>query len=135
MDDRASMIRALDGPGPRLGGEWRQFIDRVRHATWKNGTSTSVSALSRATQFLPGFATKTQSRPAIRVLAPVEFPIGGKRAIRRFTGGDSKNTNGNSVMLRIDYGRSRTILTGDLNKKSQQALLRDYAGRDAGVRV
>ncbi|HRH96710.1 MAG TPA: hypothetical protein PLB55_12280, partial [Prosthecobacter sp.] len=64
----------------------------------------------------------------IKVLAPVEFDIDGKAAIRRFPGGDSKNTNGNSIMLRVDFGRTRTILTGDLNKSSQTWLLKDYEG-------
>lgn len=129
LSDRDSLNRALDGPGPRLAGEWRQFMEVVRTAQWKNGNPTTVNALSHASRFLPGFETKTQSRPMIKVLAPVEFEINGKPAIRRFTGGDSQNTNGNSIMLRIDFGRSRTILTGDLNKKSQASLIHDYAGQ------
>jgi hypothetical protein len=63
------------------------------------------------------------------VLAPVEFEVGGKPALRRFTGGDSINTNGRSVLLRVDYGRARIVLTGDLNTASQEALLEDYAGQ------
>ena len=100
----------------------------VLTSTWKSNKPTTVNALSHSDHFVPGFETKTDASPALRVLGPVEFTIGGKPAIRRFTGGDSQNTNGNSIMLRVDYGRTRTILTGDLNKQSQAALVKDYAG-------
>ena len=32
-------------------------------------------------------------------------------------------------MLRVDYGRTRVLLTGDLNRVSQAAILRAYTGR------
>jgi hypothetical protein len=32
-------------------------------------------------------------------------------------------------MLRVDYGRTRVLLTGDLNRASQHSLLEDYAGQ------
>ncbi len=128
MSSRASLMRGLNGPGPKLVGEWRQFLEKVSKSKWKDGSNTGVSALLHSHGFLPGFETKSANRPAIRVLGPVEFDVNGKSAVRRFTGGDSQNTNGNSIMLRVDYGRTRTILTGDLNKKSQRALVDDYAG-------
>lgn len=49
--------------------------------------------------------------------------------MRRFPGSDSQNTNGVSLLLRVDYESTRVLLTGDLNKASQHALLEDYRGR------
>jgi len=55
-------------------------------------------------------------------MGPVEYIINGQPALKDF-GSEPKNTNGNSVLLRVDYDHARILLTGDLNKKSQQHLL------------
>ena len=130
LGDRASLSAALSGEGgaPTLAGEWRSFFECVHASKTRFGEPTPVARLSTATELLPGFEGG-DGEPAIRVLGPVEFDIAGKPAIRRFAGADSQQTNGNSVLLRIDYGRSRILLTGDLNRAAQRALLADYADR------
>lgn len=128
MGDRADVARALNGTGPQLGGEWAKFMATVRDAAWTDGTPTMIQRLSHATDLLPGFSTNNGDGPAVHVLGPVEFTINGGPAIRRFGSEQSQNTNGCSILLRVDYGRTRTLLTGDLNKKSQKALLDDYTG-------
>jgi hypothetical protein len=59
----------------------------------------------------------------------VEFDDNGGPLLRRFPGRDSQNTNGVSLLLRVDFGRARILLTGDLNRQSQAKLLEDYSGR------
>ena len=59
----------------------------------------------------------------------MHFEIGGQPAVRCYPGGNLQNTNGNSILLRLDFGAVRILLTGDLNKASQSTLLRDYEGR------
>ncbi|MDX2169819.1 MAG: MBL fold metallo-hydrolase [Deltaproteobacteria bacterium] len=127
LGDRASAVAALGGSGPQLQGQWRDFIECVTKTKRKNGTPTSIRRLSHATAYLPGFEP-SPGQVAIRVLAPVEFGTTATPLLRRFTSQDSINTNGNSVLLRLDYGRARLLLTGDLNSASQQALLQDYVG-------
>ena len=113
-------------PGPKLQGEWAKFLGVVRDTKDKFGNPTPVTRLSCATGTLPGFDTPNLQ---VHVLAPVEFKVNGKSAIRKFRGGDHKNTNGNSVLLRLDYKDARILLTGDLNLHSQQSLLHDYEGK------
>jgi beta-lactamase superfamily II metal-dependent hydrolase len=129
LDDRSSLVDALgtSGTGPKLQGEWATFLSKIRHAKTRSGSPTPVTRLTHAHGYLPGFGA--DSDVTMNVLAPVEFGINGKPAIRKFSGGNSKNTNGNSVLLRLDYKSARILLTGDLNAASQQSLLTDYAGQ------
>ncbi len=87
-----------------------------------------MKRLSNQDQFIPGFDSSAGGEPTVRVLGPVGFTVDGAPAIRKFSGGDSINTNGVSLLLRVDYGRCRVMLTGDLNKASQRMLLDDYTG-------
>jgi beta-lactamase superfamily II metal-dependent hydrolase len=117
--------------GPRLHGWWHDFIQRVLGAKTRSGQPTPIVRLSHADDVVPGFGPNSEGEPVIHVLAPVEFDIDGKPGLRYLPGSDSQNTNGASLLLRVDYGRARVLLTGDLNKASQQKLLDDYAGERA----
>jgi len=128
MGDRAQVLAALQpGAQPRLQGEWAQFVQSMTDTKRGDDTPTPIKRLSHMDQFVPGF-DGAGGQPALKILAPVEFDENGAPAIRRFGATDSWNTNGNSLLLRLDYGRARILLTGDLNSKSQRALLTDYAG-------
>ncbi|MBK6831199.1 MAG: hypothetical protein IPG92_10900 [Flavobacteriales bacterium] len=128
MGDREAVTDALNGTGPQLRGEWAQFMATVRDAKWTDDTPVTITRLSNLAEVMPGFENNTDNGPAIRVLGPVEFVVNGGPAIRRFGSTPSQNTNGCSILMRVDFGRTRTLLTGDLNKKSQRTLLNDYIG-------
>lgn len=115
------------GTGKRLAGEWAQLISAVLATKTASATKSRIRRLSHVDGYLPEFAPGP-GQAAIRVLAPVEYTVAGKPALRKFSGGDSKNTNGQSILLRVDYGRARIGLTGDLNRASQGALLDAYTG-------
>lgn len=127
LQDRASVVDALKSSGsqPKLQGEWASFLRKVRDANTHAGGPTPIARLHSGIGFLPGFDASSDVR--IQVLAPVEFTVDNNPAIRKFTGGDSKNTNGNSVLLKLEYKSCRILLTGDLNTGSQQSLLADYS--------
>lgn len=128
LGDRAAAVAASNpAVAPRLQGEWGNFIEKVLAAKRRDGTPTEIARLSQLSGHLPGFAPGGDG-PSIEVLGPVEVDIGGTPALRRL-GSDSLTTNGNSVVLRLDYGRARILLTGDLNKVAQQGLLEAHAGR------
>lgn len=81
-----------------------------------------VRRLTHADGWLPGYAPSAGGA-AIRVLGPVEEQLAGGGAGLRVLGGDSITRNGHSVVLRVDYGAARILLTGDLNTASQKLLL------------
>lgn len=89
---------------------------------------THIERLStRSHDWMPGFAdTDIDSTVNIRVLGPVSETMGTKHCLKKFPDGDSKNTNGHSVVLRLDYGSRRLLLTGDLNTHSQNYIMQQY---------
>lgn len=129
MGDRPQVLAALKSDAePKLQGEWADFMNKVTKATTIAGNATPIRRLSQVDQYLPGF-DGSSGGVAIRVLAPFEQNLDGKPALHNFGSAASNNTNGNSILLRLDYGRSRILLTGDLNTDSQRTLLTDYTGK------
>jgi beta-lactamase superfamily II metal-dependent hydrolase len=90
---------------------------RLAAAVQKAG---SVERLTRTEHaFLPGYEKSSDpSRVSIEVLGPLLEPQG-----LRWLGSDSVTTNGHSIVLRLDYGKARILLTGDVNTKTQKLLL------------
>lgn len=109
-----------------LDGAWGSFVAAAVGMKRKDGTDCPIERLSNLTHgFLPGFAPQPGG-VAIRVLGPIETLSNGKPALKKFPDGDSKNTNGHSVVLRIDYGDRRIVMTGDLNWHSQKHIMATY---------
>jgi beta-lactamase superfamily II metal-dependent hydrolase len=128
MGERPDVIAALaDGAEPRLQGEWAQFMENVTRARTSGGDPTPIERLSHRSGHVPGF-DGSNGTVEIRVLGPVEQNVDGEPALHSYGAAPSRNTNGNSLLLRIDYRRTRILLTGDLNRDSQRALLDDYVG-------
>jgi len=82
----------------------------------------NVRALSRDDAFLSGYAPG-DGDAVIHVLGPVRERFGSGQSGLRWLGGLGPTSNGHSVVLRVDMGNARILLTGDLNTKSQALLL------------
>jgi len=93
-----------------------------------------VSNLSQADGWLPGYAPASGAA-AIRVLGPVTETLAGGGKGLRWLGSESVTRNGHSVVLRVDYGRARVLLTGDLNTTSQRLLLSVHATEEFNADV
>jgi beta-lactamase superfamily II metal-dependent hydrolase len=126
---RASAVTATSGGNaPQLHGDWGSFIGCLLKTKKRNSQPTPFRRLGDDTGFLPGFEPAAGAA-SIKVLGPPSHKVNGKPALRKFKGADSINTNGQSSLLRVDYGRARILLTGDLNTESQLALLEHYQGQ------
>ena len=93
-----------------------------------------VSSLSQADGWLPGYAP-APGAAAIRVLGPVVEKLAGGGKGLRWLGSESVTRNGHSVVLRVDYGKARVLLTGDLNTPSQRLLLSVHAAEEFNADV
>lgn len=129
MGDRNDVLQSLqEGAARQLQGEWARMMGKVAETKGRTGAHTTIERISHLDAHVPGFGPREDGGLAIRILAPVAFEVDGQPALRHFGSSASHSTNGNSVLLRLDYGHARILLTGDLNRLSQRALLDDYAG-------
>lgn len=90
--------------------------------------TNNIARLSAENRFLPRYA---QDNPQIqiRVLGPiVETYNGNKQGLRKF-GSEPKTVNGHSIVLRIDYGLVKILLTGDLNEELSKTPAQLFAQR------
>lgn len=122
LEDKADLenTRANGKKGHKLQGEWASFLKRVDEQI------PAVQRVHAGTGFLPGFGPD-DGDATLKVLGPVQKQTNsGEDGLPDFQT-DSLNTNGNSVLLRLDYGKARIALTGDLNTPSQRVLLEHWA--------
>lgn len=124
LSDRHSIAPKKRGLRPQ--GEWAKFLECV----YNLGESCDVQYLGWRVEggYMPGFAP-ADGEASIRVLAPVDDGEGAARRLPYLQNSDSKTTNGHSILLRVDYGRARILLTGDLNSASQRRILDAYRGQ------
>ena len=128
LDNRTALKKYLPGgsgaaaSGFTLQGQWRDFMSlAVEHIP----VCERLSNKKNSNGYVPGFEPKP-GKASIKVLAPIEDSVGGKPALKKFSSVDAINTNGHSLLLRVDYGKTRVLLTGDLNSASQRHILNFY---------
>ena len=129
LDDRADAESTFQAAATeKLSGPWGRFIKAVL----ENSKSTKFERVAvplndLQSKPLPNLWPKSEGCE-VKVLAPVTYQEGGKAALPDL-GVKSINTNGHSICLRIDYGKARILLTGDLNTKSMNWLEKCYDDR------
>ncbi len=98
-----------------------------------------VKRLQHSLGWLPGYAPVAAppavTATAIRVLGPVVEKLTGGTSGLRTLGSESETRNGHSVVLRVDHGKARILLTGDLNSASQALLLACHGAAEFEVDV
>ena len=121
-DEGRFIVELLDGK-THFGRPKRAFAsDFAELARLVGKLPKKVSRLAQADGWLPGYAP-APGAAALRVLGPVVERLAGGGAGLRQLGSESITRNGHSVVLRVDYGQARILLTGDLNTDSQRLLL------------
>lgn len=120
--DRQSFVNALGNTYPKLQGEYGQFIKEVVNSSAiQNINILGYDNTVGGHQYMPGYAPY-ESEVAIKVLGPIQERTANGNIELFDMGSHSKNTNGNSVVLSLQYKQFKMLLTGDLNKPSQDVL-------------
>lgn len=112
LDDKASFAqpaRALESTFAELAAGVAALPTRARR-------------LSHLDRFLPGYEG-ADGGTRIRVLGPIAESLQTGQLGLRWLGNESVTRNGHSIVLRVDHGQARVLLTGDLNEASQRLLL------------
>ncbi len=98
-----------------------------------------VKRLQHSMLWLPGYAPEAgppgATRSNVRVLGPVIEKLASGGVGLRVLGSESETRNGHSVVLRVDHGAARILLTGDLNTASQALLLACHGAAEFAVDV
>jgi hypothetical protein len=121
VDGRGTFITELLAGKSTFRSPARPFDETfARFARLVGTVPATVRRLSHVDEFLPGYGEADDV--TIRVLGPiVETPDGSPGL--RVLGSESVTRNGHSIVLRLEYGKARMLLTGDLNTASQRLLL------------
>jgi beta-lactamase superfamily II metal-dependent hydrolase len=107
----------------------RELQERfAEYAALVSQVPQDVHRLSALDRYLPGYGPGDDD-VEIRVLGPIMERLGDDRWGLRTLGSDALTLNGHSIVLRLDYGPCRILLTGDLNSRSQRLLL-SYQAED-----
>jgi len=126
FDDVRTYAERRDGRRWKLSGSYGDWLREL--ASLEGAGVEGLMRVHSAMGALPGFSGGAGTN--VRVLGPVEESWNNKPALR-YIDGTKKNAmkkpsltrNGLSVVLRVDCGDVRILLTGDLNFKSQALLL------------
>ena len=133
--DGSFIVELLNGKGdfanpPRpLADEYEELANLV--AT----VPANVSRLDASDKYVPGYGPGNASGAVMCVLGPIVEKIGGNKEGLRVLGGESINRNGHSIVMRLDYGNARLLLTGDLNTASQRLLLSYHSSEEFAADV
>jgi beta-lactamase superfamily II metal-dependent hydrolase len=116
-------ITALLDDADSFAHPGRELQERfAEYAALVSRVPDEVGRLSHLDEYLPGYGPGDDD-VEIRILGPILERVGEDRWGLRTLGSDALTLNGHSIVLRLDYGDRRLLLTGDLNSRSQRLLL------------
>ncbi|MBT8287288.1 MAG: MBL fold metallo-hydrolase [Bacteroidia bacterium] len=96
---------------------------------YENNKSCEFEFIERSKEFLDHF--KGNNAVKLKVLAPITEEVefeGKKRACLKKIGNEGETKNGHSLVFKLEFGKVKILLGGDLNSKSQDYIAQYYSG-------
>ena len=126
LTDRTSITSKLNkNKYPQIQGEYNDFLTSFTQSQpYTNINFMGCESGSNTEKYLPGYEPEN-SDVSIEVLGPIYHKANNNIELVDL-GGQSINTNGNSILLALNYKSFRILLTGDLNLKSQRLLMEEH---------
>lgn len=106
----------------------RSLYPNLMKAALQSGRVGDIRMLCSADEFLPGY--EADKKLVIRALGPVPEPGDSNGRLLRYFSDQGKTKNGHSVVLKLEYGKVKIMLGGDLNIPAENHLLRRYTEMD-----
>ncbi len=110
--------------------DYKARLDKVKHGPYINMLEKCSAEKEGLWKGSDDIYNKGDMR--MEILGPVPVEIKGKAALPWF-GDSGKTKNGNSVIIKLTIGHLRLMLGGDLNKLSEDYLLKYYSGKDVAA--
>lgn len=134
--DIEAFSAATDDRAWFLSGNYAGILKTA--ATHAGSTVGDIARLSH----LSTDADLSRAGVAVKVLGPVEAEVDGAPALRYLDSntaddleGPSLSRNGHSVVLRLDFGGVRILMTGDLNFRAHALLLQQWPAEQFACHV
>ena len=118
LGDHASFAN----PPRPFAQQFGEFAKALKDVTTAAGAPPDVKRVTDK-DTVPGYAPGPGNPFSMRLLGPVAENHGGLKSF----GKTSLTVNGHSVVIRLDLGKARILLTGDINAAAQRHLLQGPA--------
>lgn len=136
--DTAEMRAIIDDPLKRKGTNSKYPL--TLFGALANSPNVTFKMLSADDGFVPGLddTNIVNGKPlSMKVLGPLTVIKNGKPTLPYIASDVGKTKNGHSVLIRLDYGKARLLLGGDINEEAGKLLVDHYkaAGEIDELRV
>ena len=124
IKDDASMKALLNDPSKR----YRKNYPKTLYKAIQNPSNSNVefNILHKDRKFVPGY--EDDKDVTLKVLGPILEKDDSGTSVLKYFKSPGKTKNGHSVILKLEIGKLKVLLGGDLNIESENFLLEKYTG-------